>query len=587
METQKIVARLSEALKRLKAELSNMGTPPTAFVSAHTLQDAKRQGMALLSDTLDEHSSQLSIKSVETVSLITQLEPANMDIESRETCLPETRVDVLQDIFASLIDVSPRHRATWLRGLAGSGKSTILNTIAQYSSNLRRCGAFLFWDRNDPVNSDPRRVIRTLAHQLAQSNPAFADELASRIVSSPQIMKSSLDEQFRSLLQEPLATLAATHDPGPILIIFDALDECGTPDTRKRLLGVLSSCLAKLPKTFRLLVASRDEPDIRAAFSRQDIAICDIRIDDKSTISDISQFFRQRLSSDAPAFAACDLPSDWPRDAVRQRLVTLSGGLFIWASTTIRFIESGPPEQRLKKVLDSSARGQSHDRLDDLYRVALTHPFDSYDADELEAVYSILGAIVVAREQLTDQQLSRLLDVELSMVREVLSRLQPLLQGGHGKAVQVLHSSFTDFLCSPERCRDVQWCIRPPTHHCNLVAGCFRIMQRDLRFNICNIETSYCQHLEVHGIQNRIDTAITPVLMYASQYWADHLELGSPAESSSQQFADKVMDFMTERSLHWVEVFSLKNQMSMIPVILQKATSWAKVGSLFGLATRS
>jgi hypothetical protein len=140
---------------------------------------------------------------------------------------------------------------------------------------------------------------------------------------------------------------------------------------------------------------------------------------------------------------------------VRRRLVALSGGLFIWASTTVCFIESGFPEQRLRKVLDSSARCQSHDKLDNLYRVALTHPFDSYQADELETVHSILGAIVVAREQLTDQQLSRLLDLELSMVQQVLSRLQPLLQGGHSRPIQVLHTSFTDFLCDPERCQDV------------------------------------------------------------------------------------------------------------------------------------
>lgn len=503
-----------------------------------------------------------------------------MDVESRETCLPGTRVDILQEVFASLVDPNPSHKAIWLRGLAGSGKGTILNTIAQYSSNVRRCGAFLFWDRTDPINGDPRRVIRTLAYQLAQFNPAFAHELASRIKPSPQIMKSSLDDQFRSLLQGPLSTIAASHDSGPIIIILDALDECGIPETRKKLLEVLSNQLVKLPRMFRLLIASRDEPDIRVALSRTGVVMCDARIDDKSTLSDISQFFQQRLSSDAPAFEARELPYDWPGDPVRRRLVTLSGGLFIWASTTIRFIESGFPEQRLQKVLNSSALRQSHDKLDDLYRLALTHPFDSYHADELEAVHSILGAIVVAREQLSDHQLSGLLDLKLGMVQEVLSRLQPLLQGGHGKPIQVLHTSFTDFLCDPEPCQCVLWRIRPPAHHCNLAVGCLRIMRQDLRFNICGIETSCRQHLEIEGIQERINKIITPLLlMYASQYWADHLELGSPAELSPHRLTDEVTDFMTQRFLFWVEVFSLKNQMSTIPAILQKATGWAKVGA--------
>ena len=510
-------------------------------------------------------------------SLIALLEPANMDVEYRETCLPGTRVDILQDLLACLINPTSSYKITWLRGPAGCGKSTILNTVAQYSSKLRRCSAFLFWDRNDVTNSDPRRVIRTLAYQLAQSNPAFAELLASRIKASPQILKSSLDEQFQGLVQEPLATLAARHDSGPMIIVLDALDECGTPEARKKLLDALSTSLAKLPGMFQLLIASRDEPDIRVALSRPGVVICDVLINNKTTTSDISLFFRQRLSSHAPAFSARGLPYDWPGDPVRQRLVTLSGGLFIWAATTIRFIESGLPEKRLERVLDSSARGQSYDRLGELYQVALTHPFDSYDEDELAAVHSILGAIVLTREQLTDEQLGRLLDLELSTVQEVLSRLQPLLQGGHGEPVQVLHTSFADFLCHPERRQDVRWHIDVSVHHSKLAFDCLRLMRRDLKFNICNIETSYRRHLETEGIQERVDKTITPVLMYASVYWVDHLELGI-AVPGSDQLVDEVTNFIKDRLLYWIEVFSLKNQMSTMCVILQKAASWAKVG---------
>jgi hypothetical protein len=78
-----------------------------------------------------------------------------------------------------------------------------------------------------------------------------------------------------------------------------------------------------------------------------------------------------------------------------------------------------------------------------------SHPFDFYHANELGAVHSILGAIVVAREQLTDEQLSWL-DLELSKVQEMLSRMLPLLQGGHGKSVQVLHTSLPIFCAIPE-----------------------------------------------------------------------------------------------------------------------------------------
>ena len=499
-----------------------------------------------------------------------------MDLTNRNACLPETRMDILQDLFISLTVPNPRRRIIWLHGQAGSGKSTILNTLARCFSKLHRRGAFLFWDRNDAVNSDPGRVIRTLAYQLARFNPIYADTLASLVNADPDIMKSSLDEQFLSLLQEPLVTLAEEHDLGPVIIILDALDECGTVETRRNLLDVLSSRLAKLPQIFRFLIASRDEPEIRVSMSRLDIDEKDLLINNESTKLDLVRLFRRRLVSNAPCFAGNLLPSDWPGDENLRQLVDLAQGLFIWASTTIRFIESGPPEDRLKKVLDAKAHGEPHRKLDRLYQIALADPFNSHDGDERNTVRSILGAIAVAREPLTDESLSQLLGLGLGRVHGILSRLRPLLRWDKGKPAQPLHTSFTDFLCDSQRCDDRQWHINIPSHHYNLASVCFQLMERDLRFNICGVETSHRPHGEIEGIQERIGQAITRALMYASQYWADHLELGSLSRPDLN-LADEAKDFVNNKLLYWIEVFSLTNQMSKISGILRKAADWAKV----------
>jgi len=235
----------------------------------------------------------------EFARLKAELEPADMK-GYRRPCLPETRMNILQDLFVSLTVPNPSHNIIWLHGLAGSGKSAILNTLSQFFSRLRRCGAFLFWDRNDAVNSEPHRVIRTLAYQLACFNPTFADTLALLVNAEPDLTRLSLDGEFRRLVQEPLTSLAKRHDVGPIIIILDALDECGTVETRQMLLDVLSVRLAKLPKTVRVLIASRDEPEIRVSLSRLDIDERDIQADHESTKYDISRLFRRRLVSDAP-----------------------------------------------------------------------------------------------------------------------------------------------------------------------------------------------------------------------------------------------------------------------------------------------
>ena len=76
-------------------------------------------------------------------------------------------------------------------------------------------------------------------------------------------------------------------------------------------------------------------------------------------------------------------------------------------------------------------------------------------------------------------------------------------------------------------------------------------MQRKLKFNICEIKTSHRRHQEIEGIQERIDQAVTHVLMYASLYWADHLTLGS--SEPDLRLVDEVMDFVKNRLLFWIE----------------------------------
>lgn len=90
------------------------------------------------------------------------------------------------------------------------------------------------------------------------------------------------------------------------------------------------------------------------------------------------------------------------------------------------------------------------------------------------------------------------------------------------------------------------------------------------------------RQLESEGIQERNDHIITRVLMYASKYWADHLKLGLPMWGVSNLVGEAV-DFINNRFLYWIDVFSVKNQMCRISGTLRKAANWAKVRTLVNL----
>jgi hypothetical protein len=155
----------------------------------------------------------------------------------------------------------------------------------------------LFWDQSNPVNSDPRRVMRTLAYQLACFDPILAEKIALEMDTFRRITSASFDMQLQHLVMEPLMQLAPSRYLGPVVIIFDALDQCGTRGSRKELLRALTRCLTNLPSMFRVLIASRDEPDIHAALSHPSIDVIDIQADDVSTTPGISQFQPQKEES--------------------------------------------------------------------------------------------------------------------------------------------------------------------------------------------------------------------------------------------------------------------------------------------------
>ena len=64
----------------------------------------------------------------------------------------------------------------WLKGLAGSGKTTIAHTIASWCDRTGRLGASFFCARTGG-RREIHRIFPTIAHQLAVSNLAFAKEV--------------------------------------------------------------------------------------------------------------------------------------------------------------------------------------------------------------------------------------------------------------------------------------------------------------------------------------------------------------------------------------------------------------------------
>lgn len=186
--------------------------------------------------------------------LKSQLEPDDMDVTNRRACLEGTCVSTLQTVVDWLLDDTPE-RILWLYGAAGTGKTTVARSIQDRMRRLSRLGGYLRFERG---KSAPRTAIRTMAYQLARFDSRIAERVTATLQST-DINSVSLEDQFELLIQRSFAESGELFH-GPVVLILDALDECGDAPLRKDLLQLLSQ-LPKLPRNVRVLITSRPEND--------------------------------------------------------------------------------------------------------------------------------------------------------------------------------------------------------------------------------------------------------------------------------------------------------------------------------------
>jgi hypothetical protein len=504
------------------------------------------------------------------------LNPVRMNASSRPECLPDTRQDLLKSITDWLTTPSPDQNIFWLCGLAGSGKSTIATTIAEYFRELGRLGAFMFFDRKNPSSSEPAAVVPTLCHKLASFDPTIRAAVCAQIERDPGITEASLRVQFTKLLREPLGSLAAPHTKGPVIIVLDAFDECGDSSSRKDLLALLASDFTKFPPPFRFVITSRREPDIEAAFSRHsNIMTRELDIVNDANVLDISSYLHHHLSSfrEDPMF---QLATKWPGEEKIAALTQSSAGLFIWASTAIKFIAEGHhPDQQLNVLLHPHPR-EAESALDALYATALDGGCN-WDRDGVAADFrSVLGVIVTAKEPLSDITIDHVLGLDgLRSSAFILSRLRCLFQWTQGQTAKILHASFADYLVDACRCGNQPWFIDVSAHHELLALGCFQIMKAKLKFNICDLDTSYVFNDNVHDLNARIQNHIPVNLLYACCFWADHLQ-ETKFTPITLSYVD---DFLSHQILFWLEVLSLHKEIHIASPALLFTADWALVST--------
>ncbi|KAF9445134.1 hypothetical protein P691DRAFT_777781 [Macrolepiota fuliginosa MF-IS2] len=382
-------------------------------------------------------------------------------------CFPGTRQEHIEEItgWAKSISSDCRSRLLWLHGPAGVGKSALAQTCAEAIRG--ELAAAFFFSRPNGRN-EPHRFFTSIAYQLAINNPSYHDILEEKLRYNPTLVSKSIAVQFQELIVLPLQELETKgHHLEQGVIFIDGLDECDGEDAQCVIIDLIAASVRDHNTPFVWVIFSRPEPRIVARFSSPDVTGLCFRLIlavTRDADGEIEIYLRDGFERIRVQYA---MPpsTKWPSEDHIQELVSRSAGLFIYASTVLRYVGEGGrlgPEEQLRTVLclpsDSSQNPWS--RLDAFYTLVMEQVPKEILPNTLKFLltYGLLGS---GAPVLT----ATVIKFSLSTFYGALNKLHSVMkltrsEKWHVLDVAFFHASFTDFLKDPVRSK--RFCIRTP-----------------------------------------------------------------------------------------------------------------------------
>ncbi|KAJ7429374.1 hypothetical protein B0H11DRAFT_2265963 [Mycena galericulata] len=269
------------------------------------------------------------------------------------------------------------------------------------------------------------------------------------------------------------------------------------------------------------------------------------QITPKEAFEDVRRFVDAELNTLSPT--------------AREDVVTQSAGLFIYAATIVRYL--CPPNFLLSPI-------QQQERLDTL----MTTGFGSVTSDrQHELLIASLYDTILA-QALPNVGIDATKQTDEVAVRNSLDSFHAVLYvSPRDKCIYTFHKSFADFILdhghSRERAKVAASYFR------DRAGDCFDVLNRSLRFNICNLATSFLLDDDENALSERVKTNIGPELRYACQHWAGHLASVRDYEKDVEQLSVRLLDFCSLKVLFWMEAMHLLKLDCR--VALHLARTWA------------
>ena len=205
--------------------------------------------------------------------------------------------------------------------ISGSGKSVLSAVICKNTESRGCLAAGHFYQQDNSLYTNPRRVLRSLAQQLCTNVPWFQTKLIDSLRRNGRgnLNCLSTKELFSVLFEEPFKHLS---DPGRnFILVLEGLDESRYLG-RYEILNAIVNYFSILPSWVKLFVTTQLQDEILERLN-ESLHLKVLKSDDAMALEDIKLYYERRLQ--------LQLQESAQKGQILQRLADESCGVFLYA----------------------------------------------------------------------------------------------------------------------------------------------------------------------------------------------------------------------------------------------------------------
>ena len=399
----------------------------------------------------------------------------------------------------------------WLYGRPGAGKSVL---AANFLRELHRAGeaaVIWFFRYNNDNMQTLHALLRSVAYQVAERNPAACAALHALCLSGFNVQDAQVGTVWRKLFIETMLLIDLGH---PLFLVVDALDECRLSSERLLFISLLAD-LQHAASSVKVIIFSRWARDIALRLRQLPIRIVEMSPDDNS--GDIAMYASERLSSKMALTSRELLRLD-----ILQTICNRADGTFLWVAKILDMIDEEDSVEGVRAVLDDLPTDMT------AYFEHICASMGRMNRSQQEIARHILRWVIISARPLTLQELAavvrpafgEVIDMAVT-VRNTCGDFISVHEGG----VQANHMTVQEFLTSVEL--DNSFAVRVPAASESVTLFCIAYLSSSSFLDYAQADSNTPpQHL--------------PFVDYSALYWAYHLGRSAPSPAlleSLREFA--------------------------------------------------